>query len=86
MRGHFEDQKRTSLRINFYLLFLTHRSFVDLTCFDNGLNIISAFQLQNLETDQDPGDVAQTGPICDIHAIGKDYCYKTMVGSIFGSA
>lgn len=87
MRGHFEEQKWTQLRINFYLLFLTHGSFVDLTCFDNGLklNVISAFQLQNLETDQDPDDIVQTNPICDICAFGKDYCYKIILGIIFDS-
>lgn len=55
-------------------------------CFDLKLNIISAFQLQNLETDQDPGDFVQTNPIYDSYATGKYSCYKIVSGSIFGSA
>lgn len=60
---------------------------MNLTCFDNGLElvIVSAFQLQNLETNQD-SDVVQSNPICDIRAIGKDYCYKILIGNISVSA
>lgn len=54
-------------------------------CFDLELNIISAFQLQNLETDQDLGDFVQTNPICDSYATSKYSCYKIVSGSIFGS-
>lgn len=77
----------TLFKVVFYLLFLTQGIFVHLSCFDNGLElvIISAFQLQNLETDQD-SDVVQSNPICDICAIGKDYCYKIPVGNISVSA
>lgn len=39
MGGYFEDQKQTQLRINFSLLFSTHGIFVDLTHFDNGLDL-----------------------------------------------
>lgn len=47
-------------------------------CFDLELNIISAFQLQNLETDQDLGDFVQTNPFVIV--------MQLVSGSIFGSA
>lgn len=87
MTGHFKDQKQTQLRINFSLLCLTCGIFVDLTYIDNSLelNFISAFWLQNLETDQDAGGIVQTNN-SPIYAIAKSYCYKVMIGNISYSA
>lgn len=88
VRGHFKDQKQTKLRINFSLLFLTCRIFVDLTYVDNGLelNFISTFWLQKFETDQDAGAIVENNLISLIYAVAKAYCCKVMIGNNFYSA